>query len=636
MPYVQKALSIDLGTSFYRVEKLSDPTILGIVDFGFREWSRHRALCFGGGPFMGSILPGSNRLMFTGHSPCWEGFYISTMGGAAHTFDNVGIDYVSLRGRCPTPSVLVLRREREEHVEVELAPVHPQQVWSASRQDPHEQGFFALQRHLWDRFHDAFSTPPRILGVGPAALRSDFGAIGSSRVDAKGLTNVDCWAGRGGLGSRMAREHNLFGIVVGGSHIDVDFDDRRLADEYFKKRYEMRMILKDKDATRKYRYDPELQTGGTLGVNFHRLKERLFFFNYRSVDWSTEQRLALHRDLIAAHYLRQFNEETIAEKKFAHCGEPCLAVCKKMWGPYKKDYEPYQSLGPNAGIFDQREAEQTVWLCDAMGFDAIQVGGVVSWLMELLDDGLLDGERNGVEGRPVFSPDRFDPERDSRVNGAVARSLVRAIIEARGDLDFRQGAREVARRIGERSGRPAEVLDRLVVNCAGERGWMVPNQYWVPGMFSPMPIMGKYFEYYGDDFVPPRTLGRLNAERMCQELTLDNMGFCRFHREWAEELVPEIFHDFWEQDVDLRAHHMALARRINAANLSSFWRSGRVEALIHAFLRRKKEGGEARPELDEWLARFEADRSAAARDFWYEIRKGIDEAFEEPLPRQAG
>jgi glyceraldehyde-3-phosphate dehydrogenase (ferredoxin) len=54
---------------------------------------------------------------------------------------------------------------------------------------------------------------------------------------------------------------------------------------------------------------------------------------------------------------------------------------------------------------------------------------------------------------------------------------------------------------------------------------------------------------------------------------------------------------------------------------------------VHGFLRRKKEGGEARPELDDWLARFEADRSAAARDFWYEIRKGVDEIFEEPLPR---
>jgi len=312
-------------------------------------------------------------------------------------------------------------------------------------------------------------------------------------------------------------------------------------------------------------------------------------------------------------------------------------VCKKMWGPYKKDYEPYQTLGPNSGIFDQRAAEQTVWLCDAMGFDTIQVGGVVSWLMELLDDGLLDGERLGLP-RPVFDPEGFDAVRDSHNNGELARALVHAMIEGKGDLDFRDGARQVARRIGERCGQADAVLDRLVVNNAGEQGWMVPNQYWVPGMFSPMPVMGKYYEYYGDDFVPPRTLGRMNARRMCQELLLDNMGFCRFHRDWAEELVPEIFHDFWEENLDLQAHHLELGRRINAANVSSFWRSRRVEALIHAFLRRKQEAatqdGAARPELAEWLARFEADRSGAARDFWYEVRKGVDEAFEPPRAQE--
>ena len=31
---------------------------------------------------------------------------------------------------------------------------------------------------------------------------------------------------------------------------------------------------------------------------------------------------------------------------------------------------------------------------------------------------------------------------------------------------------------------------------------MVPNQYWVPGMLSPMPMMGKYFVYYGVEFHP--------------------------------------------------------------------------------------------------------------------------------------
>ena len=39
-------------------------------------------LNFGVGIFAGSIFPGSNRLVVTGFSPCWQGYYISTMGGS--------------------------------------------------------------------------------------------------------------------------------------------------------------------------------------------------------------------------------------------------------------------------------------------------------------------------------------------------------------------------------------------------------------------------------------------------------------------------------------------------------------------------------------------------------------------------
>jgi glyceraldehyde-3-phosphate dehydrogenase (ferredoxin) len=652
--YEQRALTIDLASGYYRVERIREHSILGPVDFGFEEWARARATCFGGGAFMGSVLPGSNRLIVTGHSPCWDGFYISTVGGAAATFENVGLNYVSLVGRCPTRSVLVLRREGQEEVEVEVVPVAMEALWGqlaardaaeleaaggsaggrAGRFEGEAGGFYVLQQHLWDRFSKTFSTPPRILAVGPAAVSTDFGAIGSSKVDSHGLTHVDGWAGRGGLGSRMAQHHNLFGVVFGGSHIDLDLDDRKLADAYFQKRYTMRMALKDKEATTKYRYDPGLETGGTLGVNFAKLKDRLFFFNYRSVGWPQEERLALHKRLVAEHYLKQFNEETIAEKEFSHCGEPCVAVCKKMRGPYKKDYEPYETMGPNLGIFDQRAAESVVGLGDALGFDTIQVGGVLSWLFELLDDGIVEPAAFGLAEKPTFKPEGFLAVEDSAKNAALGRELLFQIVLRRGELDFSSGAREVARRIGARLGKGREVLDRLVVNCASERGWMVPNQYWVPGMFSPMPIMGKYFEYYGDDFVPPRTLGRLNAERMAQELTLDNLGFCRFHREWAEELLPEIFRDFWKVDVDLAAHHRALARRINARNASAFFESGRIAELLRAFHERKaaETKGDKRAELEEWRGRFATDAWAASRDYFYEIRKGLDEALSDGAP----
>jgi len=590
------------------------------------------ALCFGGGPFMGSILPGSNRLVVTGWSPCWDGFFISSIGGAGATFDNLGLDYVALTGRCLQPSVLVLRREGQEQVEVELAPLDPQAVWSADdADDERDRPFRRLERHIWDRFAASFSTTPRVLAVGPAALSTDFGAIGSSKTDRHGLTHVECWAGRGGMGTRMARHHGLFGVIFGGSFVDQDFDDRKLANAYFQQRYQMRMMLKDKQATSKYRYDDGLKTGGTLGVNLAKLKDRLFHFNYRSVSWPLEQRLAAHSELVLPHYLEQFNRETIDTKEWANCGEPCPAVCKKMRGPYKKDYEPYQALGPLCGVYDQRCAEQLVGFADGHGYDAIQIGGVVAWLMDLVADGVVDAADWGLPQEPRFELDGFRVEEDSRHNATVALHLLQRIAAADGELDLGDGARALARRIGARTGRTREVLDRLVVNCASERGWMVPNQYWVPGMFSPMPIMGKYYEHYGDEFLPPRTLGRFNAQRLVAELLLDNMGFCRFHREWAEELTPEFMRDYWQVESDLIAHHQRLARRLHARNRGVFYESGRVVELLHGFLRRKAAEGEERPELGEWLGRFDQDPREAARDFWFEVRKGVDEALEEKL-----
>ena len=57
---------------------------------------------------------------------------------------------------------------------------------------------------------------------------------------------------------------------------------------------------------------------------------------------------------------------------------------------------------------------------------------------------------------------------------------------------------------------------------------MVPNQYWTPGALAPMVIMGKYYMYYGQDFFPPRELGRKCAQRLKGELVMDNMASAVF------------------------------------------------------------------------------------------------------------
>jgi glyceraldehyde-3-phosphate dehydrogenase (ferredoxin) len=285
-------------------------------------------------------------------------------------------------------------------------------------------------------------------------------------------------------------------------------------------------------------------------------------------------------------------------------------------------------MGPLTGIFDQRAAELLNHRADMYGFDAISVGGVLAWLMECLAEGQLSPEELGVKHRPVFTPKGFDVEADSMHNAELGAALLDGIIEQRGVLNFEQGARKAARQLSREKGKA--VLDRLVYTAFGRRGWMVPNQYWTPGVLSPMAIMGKYYMYYGKDFLPPRALGRKDAERFRQELILDNLGVCRFHRGWAEEMLPEIIESLFGAKETFLHKTAMTASRINSRNASVFWESERNIDLIVSFLQRQQTVEENEdPELRRWLDYFANDRREAALSFWYEMHKGILESLRE-------
>lgn len=385
-------------------------------------------------------------------------------------------------------------------------------------------------------------------------------------------------------------------------------------------------------------YVPGFRTGGTFGVNMQTANERLFSFNYQSVYADEQARLDLHQHFILDHYLRQFNQETIAPRNFWHCGEPCSVACKKMYQHYKKDYEPYQALGPLCGVFDQRAAEQLNHYVDAMGFDAIQTGGTVSWVMELIHRGIVPPEDLGLPPadrmRFDFSadPTTFDVVADSARNAAYAQAVVDMILfEPQGE-PFRRGIRAAARALDARYGltEPGRrTVDYAVYTAHGENGCMVPNQYWVPGMFSPMPMMGKYFNYYGVDWVPPRELGHKCVERMVYEFYSDNSGVCRFHRKWAEAIVDEIILCHYDLALDYKAHQFEIVRDICTHEIQGtvFWESERTVDIIMGYLEGWERLGLNDPALHHWLARFRADKWTAARDYWEEIRAGILEAL---------
>lgn len=614
----QKVLLVDPATGFYKLKKYPFERYFGPVDLGIHLTEELRSLNFGVGVFAGSIFPGSNRLVLTGFSPCWQGYYVSSMGGAGLVFDNLGINMLSLVGKAPLPSVLYLNRNHGEEIQVEVVPLDVETVWKTGR-----TGVYSLTDTVYEMFGDRYENDPRILVVGPAALHTDMGGIMSVPISKGKISYVDTWAGRGGFGSAMLQEHGIVAVIYGGTVVNEDFRDRKVADEWFRDKYNLRLVEKDLQATSKYRYDEKVGTGGTFGVNYATMGGRIMAFNYRTIHQSEAERTALHQSLVVDHYLKQFNQETISAKQQATCGEPCMAVCKKMNGVYKKDYEPYQTMGPLCGIFDQRAAEKLNHHCDAMGFDAISGGGVLAWLMDLLDEGLLTAEELGVTRMPRWNLADFDVVRDSLHNAELGCELINAILERRGILDFSEGVRKWSRLHSRAKG--TALHDRLVYISFSRRGWMVPNQYWTAGALAPMAVMGKYYMVYSNDFIPPRELGKKCAERMKKELILDNLGICRFHRAWAEELLPEVLGSLYGcRDQFLRAIDV-LASRLHSRNSPIFWESARDIDYVHTFLKRKREvDGDDHPELLLWLEQFEQNRLEAARDFWYETLKGID------------
>jgi glyceraldehyde-3-phosphate dehydrogenase (ferredoxin) len=460
----------------------------------------------------------------------------------------------------------------------------------------------------------------RVLCVGPAAARTRAGAICSAPIHQGRISHVDTWAGRGGMGTRLLREHNIAAVCFGGDYEDIDLTDRKLVDTLSAERFGKPLKLVDLEKTTKYRFDPKFKTGGTFGSNYHNLRELVLLFNYKSVLMSDAERLALWERLIEQHYVKQFDEEIVAARKNFHCGEPCGAVCKKVHGEFKKDYEPYQTMGPLTGIFDQRAAEQLNGLADACGFDGIQIGGELAWLMECMKEGWLGEQTTGIAERPEWEPETLEPVRSSAHNAAIGMRLIGWLLQDPRAASMREGIRKAAEALGGPGAQAA------VYNANGdEHGCMVPNQYWVPGMFAPLPIMGRYYTDYGYDWKPPRELGRKSAERMSLELMLDNYGMCRFHRGWAESMLPEVVNDFFGQQLDSSAHHRALSRELAQDYRALPWQTERVIDIIASYLLHAREAGCNDAGLRAWLERFRTDKQLAARAYWGEIREGFVE-----------
>ena len=225
VPFIQTALHIDLATGDFEIENIEkDSGIIGPVDFGWREYRKSpRIFTFGIGKLATASIPGARRLVFCAHSNQWEGFYISSLGGAGYTFQHVGVNYVALTGKPSVPSVLVLNNKGDEvTVEIKPAPWY-RDVWAGYDSPDGEKlvGIYALQQALLDRhLKDYDPRRIRVVATGPSADKTLEGVIGSNTIDKGKMTGVVDWAGRGGLGTGLLRYHNIVAIVFGGEWKD--------------------------------------------------------------------------------------------------------------------------------------------------------------------------------------------------------------------------------------------------------------------------------------------------------------------------------------------------------------------------------------------------------------------------------
>ncbi|MDY0318975.1 MAG: aldehyde ferredoxin oxidoreductase N-terminal domain-containing protein, partial [Candidatus Cloacimonadaceae bacterium] len=145
MNHTLKVLIVDAATGFYRIQRYPLGAFFGPVDLGLHLSGKYNSLNIGVGILAGSIFPGSNRLVFTGFSPAWGGYYISSMGGAGLVFDNLGINLISIIGKAANPSVLVLNRFHGEEIELDLETVDPELIWQ-------EDGVYSMMQFVQDRY----------------------------------------------------------------------------------------------------------------------------------------------------------------------------------------------------------------------------------------------------------------------------------------------------------------------------------------------------------------------------------------------------------------------------------------------------------------------------------------------------
>ena len=567
----QKVLFVDAATGYYRVTRFPVGDFFGPVDLGLHLAGRYNSLNIGVGLLAGSIFPGSNRLIFTGFSPVL-GRVLRLLDGRRRpglrqprhqhgVARRPGADAV----RCSTSTGRTARRSTSKLVPVDLPRVWARRPGRRLRPDGSRRR--AVRRRLHDR-------PARAGGRAGGGRRPTSAPSARSRCRRGKLSHVDTWAGRGGFGSKMLQQHGIAAVIYGGTFVDEDFRDRKVADQWFQDKYQKKLSAKDLEATVKYRFDPKFETGGTFGVNYATIGGRLLAFNYRSIYLERGGAAGDPREVHPQSLPPAVQRGDDPDQAAAHLRRAVLGRLQEDAGRVQEGLRALPDHG--AALRHLRPAGRRAAEPPRRH---VRVRRHLGGRRPVLADGVprQGAAHPGRAGRDaparLLAPG-FPPSRPTRCNNAeLGVELLDAIIAKRGVLDLEEGARKLARRLAREKGKA--VLDPFVyigVRAQGLDGAEPVLDARAPS--RPWPSWASTTCTTATSSCRRGKLGRINAQRFRDELIMDNLGMCRFHRLWAEEMLPEIIGSLYGQKEPFLKGLAITASRINSRNSSIFWESG--------------------------------------------------------------
>jgi aldehyde:ferredoxin oxidoreductase len=372
--YAGRVLHVNLTSGKIWTEPLKEELAkkyIGGIGLGMRLYLEHsesgvdpfspeNPLVLATGPLSGSMVPtGGNGHAFVSKSP--QSFGVGEAKAHGHfgtELKRAGYDAVVFYGKAEKPSYLWIDDDSVQLMDAK-------HLWGKSPQETED----AIKKELKDFYI-------RVSAVGVA---------GEKLVRIACVINEKSRAcGRTGLGAVMGSK-NLKAIAVRGSKDIVVANKERLL-ELVKQQHER---MKG-PAARKYR---------TLGT-----PENVLVLNALGAMPTNNFTGSVFAgaDRISGEYL---NERYVAKIiACSSCAMRCEHITVVPEGPYKGtttriEYEPLWAMGPNCGVGNLDAILKGMDLSNYYGVDAISIGLIVSFAMDLYKNGIIDKEMAGMELR---------------------------------------------------------------------------------------------------------------------------------------------------------------------------------------------------------------------------------------------